>query len=280
VHVAPIADDYRGRFRRGEADLGEKYAQQVTALLDGVKLRGRRVAAYIAESMPSVGGQIVFPDGYLAAVYRQVRAAGGVCIADEVQVGFGRLGDPFWGFETQSVVPDIVVLAKPIGNCFPLAAVVTTEAVAASFHNGMEFFSTYGGNPVACAAGLAVLNVLQDEQLPANALRVGTYLIRKLRELQTRYPIIGDVRGMGLFVGVDLVTDHGTRAPATRQANHIVERLRERGVLAGTDGPYHNVIKLRPPLIVSNEDIDVFIAALEQVLQEDLPRRQTTVYDA
>jgi 4-aminobutyrate aminotransferase-like enzyme/Ser/Thr protein kinase RdoA (MazF antagonist) len=271
VHVAPIPDDYRGPYRRGEPDLAKRYARQVAAILDDLKSRRRRLAAYIAESVPSVGGQVFFPDGYLAEVYRLVREAGGVCIADEVQVGFGRLGSHFWGFETQNVVPDIVVLAKPMGNCFPLAAVVTTPQIAASFNNGMEFFSTYGGNPVSCAAGLAVLDVLRDEKLQANALHLGGHLMRKLCELQSRHPLIGDVRGLGLFLGVDLVSDRETREPATVQATHIVNRLRERGVLAGTDGPYHNVIKLRPPLIVSERDLDLFAGTLDEVLREDLP---------
>lgn len=269
VHVAPVADDYRGCFRRGEPDLGSRYAQCVADILEHMHSEGRRVAAFIAESMPSVGGQIVFPDGYLAEVYKHVRAAGGVCIADEVQVGFGRLGSAFWGFETQHVVPDIVVLAKPIGNCFPLAAVVTTREIAESFNNGMEFFSTYGGNPVSCAAGLAVLDVLGEDDLQANARRVGEYLRDRLMDLQRTHTIIGDVRGMGLFMGVDLVFDRDTREPATLQAGWVVNRLRERGVLAGTDGPYENVIKLRPPLILMPDDVDLFVGVLDSVLQED-----------
>lgn len=271
VHVAPIADDYRGHYRRGEQDLGARYAQDVTKILDDMRLEGRQLAAYIAESVPSVGGQVFFPDGYLAEVYRRVRDAGGVCIADEVQVGFGRLGSHFWGFETQQVVPDIVVLAKPIGNCFPLAAVITTPEIAASFNNGMEFFSTYGGNPVSCAAGLAVLDVLRDEKLQDNALHSGNYLLQALRELEERHALIGDVRGLGLFLGVDLVTNRETRQPATMQASWIVNRLKERGVLVGTDGPYNNVIKLRPSLIFSADDVDVFIRTLDAVLQEELP---------
>lgn len=271
VHVAPIADDYRGPYRRGEPDLGPRYAKDVANILAEMHKNGRRLAAYIAESVPSVGGQVFFPDGYLAEVYRDVRAAGGLCIADEVQVGFGRLGSCWWGFETQHVVPDIVVLAKPIANCFPLAAVVTTPEIAASFNNGMEFFSTYGGNPVSCAAGLAVLDVLRDDHLQANALTMGNDLIGRLRALQDRHPLIGDVRGMGLFLGIDLVTDHTTRAPAAVAANHVVNRLRERGVLAGTDGPFHNVIKLRPPMIIERADIDRFISVLDSVLCEDLP---------
>jgi hypothetical protein len=194
---------------------------------------------------------------------------GAVCIADEVQVGFGRLGSHFWGFETQNVVPDIVVLGKPIGNGFPVAAVVTTEAIARSFNNGMEFFSTFGGNPVACAAGLAVLDVLKDEHLQQNAASVGNHLKNGLRELQKKHAVIGDVRGLGLFLGIDLVLDRVSREPAPRQACYVVNRLRERGILTGTDGPHHNVIKLRPPLTFSTADADLFLATLDDVLAED-----------
>jgi 4-aminobutyrate aminotransferase-like enzyme/Ser/Thr protein kinase RdoA (MazF antagonist) len=269
VHVAPIPDDYRGIHRRGEPDLGAKYAAHVAEILEPLKRKGEGIAAFLAETMPSVAGQIVFPPNYLAEAYKQVRAAGGVCVADEVQVGFGRLGTHFWGFETQSVVPDIVVLGKPIGNAFPLAAVVTTPEIAASFANGMEFFSTFGGNPVACAAGLAVLDVLRDEALQQNALRVGTQWIRELRSLQPNYPLVGDVRGLGLFLGIDLINERETRAPAPDQASYIVNRLREKGILAGTDGPHHNVIKLRPPLCFSDSDAMLFTSTLASVLAED-----------
>jgi 4-aminobutyrate aminotransferase-like enzyme/Ser/Thr protein kinase RdoA (MazF antagonist) len=268
VHVAPLADDYRGLYRRGAENLGEKYAAHVREILGRCTNEGHPAAAYLAETLPSVGGQIVFPTRYLAETYKHVRAAGAVCIADEVQVGFGRLGTHFWGFETQGVVPDIAVFGKPMGNAFPLAAVVTAREIAASFANGMEFFSTFGGNPVACAAGLAVLDVLRDEQLQANALRVGSAWIADLRSLQSRHALIGDVRGSGLFLGIDLVTDRESRAPATRQAGYIVNRLREEGILAGTDGPHHNVIKLRPPLCFTVEDAARFTAALEAILCE------------
>jgi 4-aminobutyrate aminotransferase-like enzyme/Ser/Thr protein kinase RdoA (MazF antagonist) len=269
VHVAPIADDYRGPYRRGDAQAGAKYAEHVGEILERVHGEGRGVAAYIAETLPSVGGQVVFPPNYLAEVYRRVRSAGAVCIADEVQVGFGRLGTHFWGFETQGVVPDIVVLGKPIGNAFPLAAVITTQEIAASFANGMEFFSTFGGNPVACAAGLAVLDVVRDEALQDRALRVGKYWMTELKKLQDCLQLIGDVRGSGLFVGIDLVRNRETREPGTEEAGYVVNRLRERGILAGTDGPHHNVIKLRPPLIFSEADADLFVATLESILQED-----------
>jgi len=189
-----------------------------------------------------------------------------------VQVGFGRLGTHFWGFEAQGVVPDIVVLGKPAGNGFPLGVVVTTPAIAASFDNGMEFFSTFGGNPVACAAGLAVLDVLRDEGLQARALRVGTRLLDGLRNLMAQHPVLGDVRGSGLFLGVELVRDRATRTPAPEQARYVTDRLRERGVLTGTDGPFHNVLKFRPPLIVSEADADLLVAVLDEVLAEDAAR--------
>ena len=269
VRVAPIPDDYRGPYRRNDPDAGAKYARHVEEILEDMRKESRAPAAFIAETLPSVAGQIVFPPGYLAEVYKHVRAAGGVSIADEVQVGFGRLGTHFWGFETQNVVPDIVVLGKPIGNAFPLAAVVTTNEIAASFDNGMEFFSTFGGNPVACAAGLAVLHVLHDEGLQENALRVGNHLIARLKLLQQTHALIGDVRGSGLFLGLDLVLDRETRAPAPDQASYVVSRLRERGILTGSDGPHHNVIKLRPPLLFSESDANLFVNTLSELLQED-----------
>lgn len=269
VHVAPLPDDYRGKYRRDDERAGAKYAAAVGEILESMRKEGHEVAAFIAETLPSVGGQIVFPPGYLEDAYARVRAAGGVCIADEVQVGFGRLGTHFWGFETQNVIPDIVVLGKPIGNGFPLAAVITTAEIAASFDNGMEFFSTFGGNPVACAAGLAVLDVLEEEQLQERALRVGGYLTNSLHALQQKFPLIGDVRGSGLFLGLDLVLDREARTPAPLQAGYVVNRLRESGILTGTDGPHHNVIKLRPPLIISESDADLLTTALENILAED-----------
>jgi 4-aminobutyrate aminotransferase-like enzyme/Ser/Thr protein kinase RdoA (MazF antagonist) len=269
VHVACLPDDYRGKYRREDAQAGTKYAAHVGEILDGMRKQGHAPAAYIAETLPSVGGQIVFPPKYLEEVYSRVREAGGLCIADEVQVGFGRLGTHFWGFETQNVIPDIVVLGKPIGNGFPLAAVITTPEIARSFDNGMEFFSTFGGNPVACAAGMAVLKVVEEENLQERALRVGNYLKESLLSLKGQYLIIGDVRGSGLFLGVDLVLDPVTRSAATAQASYVVNRLRECGILTGTDGPFNNVIKLRPPLIISERDVDIFTEALGSVLAED-----------
>jgi 4-aminobutyrate aminotransferase-like enzyme len=268
VQVAPLPDDYRGPHRREDPDAGPRYARHVGEIVDRMRADGRGPAAYLAESLPSVAGQIVFPPGYLTDAYRYVRAAGGLCIADEVQTGFGRLGTHFWGFETQGVVPDVVVLGKPMGNAFPVAAVVTTPAIAASFNNGMEFFSTFGGNPVACAVGLAVLDVLEEERLQERALRVGQHLAGGLRRLMDRHPLIGDVRGSGLFLGVDLVRDRAARHPAPDQAAYLVNRLPECGILTGVDGPHHNVIKLRPPMTFHREHADRLLAVMGQCLAD------------
>lgn len=269
VHVATMPDDFRGPYRRDDPEAGLKYGREVGDMIARLNGIGRAPAAFIAETLPSVGGQIVPPPGYLAEVYRHVRAAGGVCVADEVQVGFGRLGSHFWGFEMQGVVPDIVVLGKPAGNGFPLAAVIATEEIAASFNNGMEFFSTFGGNPVACAAGLAVLDALRDENLEANAREVGGHLFEGLRRLMAKHTLVGDVRGAGLFLGVELVRDRITLEPATAETAYVVNRLRDLGVLTGADGPHENVIKLRPPLMLRRSDADLFLETLDEVLGED-----------
>jgi len=273
VHALPIPDAYRGLYRRGEPALGQRYAESARERVALLESRGDRLAAFIAESLPSCAGQIVLPDGYLAEVYRHTRAAGGVCIADEVQVGFGRVGTHFWGFETQGVIPDIVTLGKPIGNGHPLGAVVTTAEIAASFDNGMEYFNTYGGNPVSCAAGLAVLEVVEREQLQARAERVGGRLRAGLEALAEQHALIGDVRGLGLFLGFELVQERSERTPAAAAASQLVERMRERGILLSTDGPLHNVIKIKPPLAFSDADADALLGALDETLREDAFRR-------
>jgi 4-aminobutyrate aminotransferase-like enzyme len=266
VHVAPLPDVYRGAFRGDTA--GPDYAAHVGEIVDQLRAAGRGVAAFIAETCPSVGGQLVFPNGYLASVYAYVRDAGGLCIADEVQTGLGRMGTSFWAFEDQRVAPDIVVMGKPLGNGHPIGAVATTRAIADAFDTGMEFFSTFGGNTVSCAVGLAVLDVVRDEGLQQRALDTGTYLLSKLRPLADRYSIIGDVRGSGLFLGVELVRDRDTLEPAGAEASFIANRMRERGVLLGTDGPYHNVVKIRPPMPFDTSDADLLVEAFELALAE------------
>jgi 4-aminobutyrate aminotransferase-like enzyme len=240
----------------------------VAACVEQIRDRGR-VGSFICESLLGCGGQIVLPPGYLKEAYRQVRNAGGVCIADEVQVGFGRVGTHFWAFESQGVVPDIVTLGKPIGNGHPIGAVVTTPEIAASFDNGMEYFNTFGGNPVSCAIGLAVLDVIDEEGLQENALRVGARLMEGLRGLMERHPLIGDVRGLGMFIGIELVLDRETQEPAPLQADYLVNRMRERGILLSTDGPFHNVIKIKPPLVFTEANADFLVMTMGNLLKED-----------
>jgi 4-aminobutyrate aminotransferase-like enzyme/Ser/Thr protein kinase RdoA (MazF antagonist) len=273
VHKAPLPDDYRGPYRRDDPSAGTKYAGHVARAIEEIQAQGKKLSAFIAESLPGCGGQIVPPPGFLREAYRHVRGAGGVTIADEVQTGFGRVGSHFWAFETQGVVPDIVTMGKPIGNGHPLAAVVTTPEIAAAFANGMEYFNTFGGNPVSCAIGLAVLDVIAEEKLQAHALETGAYLMAGLRRLAERQAVIGDVRGLGLFLGIELVRDRETLEPAPEEAAYIINRMRECGVLLSTDGPLHNVVKIKPPLPFSRDDADFLVATLDRVLAEDFLAR-------
>ncbi|MBU8911772.1 MAG: aminotransferase class III-fold pyridoxal phosphate-dependent enzyme [Desulfobacterales bacterium] len=268
VHLIEVADDYRGRFRRGEADIAKKYANLVDAALANISACDGKLAGFIAETFPSVGGQIIPPKGYLPAVYEKIRKAGGVCIADEVQTGLGRLGDYFFGFEQQGVVPDIVVLGKPIGNGHPLGVVVTTKEIADSFAKGPEFFSTFGGSTLSCRTGLEVLNIVEDERLQKNAKQMGDKLLAGLHGLQKKYEIVGDVRGCGLFIGLDLVTDPQTREPGTALADYVKNRMREHRILMGSEGPCDNILKIRPPMTVEDEDIDYILEVMDKVLDE------------
>ncbi len=265
VHKAAMPDLYRGPYRRDDTQAGAKYAAEVGA---AAKRAPNGVAAYLCESVLSCGGQIVLPEGYLREAYRQIRSAGGVCIADEVQVGFARVGTHFWGFETQGVVPDIVTMGKPIGNGHPLAAVVTSREIADAFANGMEYFNTFGGNPVSCAVGLTVLDIIRDENLQAHSLEVGKRFVAGLKVLESRHRLIGDIRGLGLFIGIELVRDRVTLEPAPEEASYAVERLKDHGILASTDGPWHNVIKIKPPLPFSISNAEYFCEALDKILKE------------
>jgi 4-aminobutyrate aminotransferase-like enzyme/Ser/Thr protein kinase RdoA (MazF antagonist) len=268
VHKTALPDVYRGAYRATDPEAGPKYAAEVGARIDDIQRAGRRLCGYLAETCPSVGGQLMLPSGYLAEVYRLVRAAGGVAIADEVQTGLGRIGTHFWAFEAHGVVPDIVVLGKPLGNGYPMGGVVTTPEVAAAFDNGMEFFSTFGGSSAACAAGLATLRATLDEGLMAHARDVGERLLASLRALQDRHALVGDVRGSGLFLGIELVSDREALVPAADEAAFLVNRLRELGVLTGTDGPAHNVIKIRGPMPLTADDADLLAGALARALAE------------
>jgi 4-aminobutyrate aminotransferase-like enzyme len=266
VHRAPLPDVYRTRAIQG--DPGAWFAARVGDVIADIAAEGRKLSAFIAETCPSVGGQIMPPKGYLADVYARVRAAGGLCIADEVQTGFGRLGTHFWAFEAQEATPDIVVLGKPIANGYPMGAVITTREIAESFDNGMEFFSTFGGSTVACVAGRTTLQVTLDENLQRNALLVGERMLSGFKALMGEFEIVGDVRGTGLFLGVELVRDRDTLEPAPVEASFVVDRMRQRGVLVGTDGPYHNVIKIRGPMPLSLADADQVVDTLSRALRE------------
>jgi 4-aminobutyrate aminotransferase-like enzyme len=256
---APCPDTYRGA-HRGE-DAARLYADELAHAANEI-----RPGAFLAETLVGCGGQIIPPRGYFPAAFAAARAAGAVCISDEVQVGFGRVGSHLWAFEAHGVVPDIVTLGKPIGNGHPLAAVVTTPEIAASFDTGMEYFNTFGGNPVSCAIGLAVLDVIEEENLQGHAAAMGERFMTGLAELADRHELVGDVRGQGLFLGVELVADRETRLPAAAAASKVIDEMKDRGFLLSTDGPDHNVLKIKPPLVLSGDDVDATVAALDEVL--------------
>ena len=267
VWVTEMPDLYRGRFRTGDADAGLRYAEKIATLLRDMNGINRRLAAFFVEAILGCGGQLVLPQGYLAAAFQEIRAVGGICIADEVQIGFGRVGSHFWAFETQDVVPDIVTMGKPIGNGHPMGAVACRPEIAAAFANGMEYFNTFGGNPVSAAAGLAVLDVIRDERLMHNAEAMGAYLRDGFKALAEKYAIIGDIRGLGLFIGVELVRDRATLEPAAAELKAIVEAMKAEGILLSTEGPHHNVLKIKPPLVISKTDCDFFFDRLDAVMR-------------
>ncbi|MCH9649560.1 MAG: aminotransferase class III-fold pyridoxal phosphate-dependent enzyme [Deltaproteobacteria bacterium] len=268
THIVPVPDGYRGPHRGSGEEVGGLYGDTVVQAIAAADARGTPIAAFIHESIISCGGQVVLPPGYLQQTYGATREAGGICIADEVQVGFGRCGSHFWAFETQGVVPDIVTMGKPMGNGHPLAAVVTHRAVAEAFANGMEYFNTFGGNPVSCSIGLAVLDAVEGEGLQQRALELGGAFLEGLKELASRHSLIGDVRGLGLFLGIELVRDQQTLEPAAEEAAAIVEAMRQRGFLLSTDGPLHNVIKIKPPMVLTRRDIESVLSTLDAVFSD------------
>jgi alanine-glyoxylate transaminase/(R)-3-amino-2-methylpropionate-pyruvate transaminase len=261
VHHAVAPYPYRGPFGYDDADGGKKYADDVKNLIDYAT--PGKLAAFIAESIQGVGGFVEFPQGYLKGVYEHVRAAGGVCIADEVQTGFGRTGTHFWGFETQGVIPDIVTMAKGIGNGCPLGAVVTTPKIAQSLM-GKVHFNTFGGNPVVSAIGKAVLEVIENENLQANALQIGNHILTGLNKLKEKHKIIGDVRGKGLMLGIEMVKDRGTKTPASAECAQVVETAKEMGLLLGKGGLWGQTIRFAPPMCINKADADFLLAVLDE----------------
>jgi 4-aminobutyrate aminotransferase-like enzyme len=263
-----VADEYRGSFQEDDPDRANKYAGLVDDAIAQIEQKKGVLAGFIAETFPSVAGQIIPPQGYLRGVYSRIRAAGGVCIADEVQTAFGRLGEYYFAFEQQQVVPDIVVMGKPIGNGQPIGVLVTTKKIAASFAQGPEYFATFGGSNLSCRIGKEVLDIVDEEGLMGNALRMGAKLLAGLKTMQKRQPLIGDVRGYGLFIGLDLVTDRLTKAPATLVARYVKNRMREHRILMGTEGPADNILKIRPPLTIAADDVEMLLIVMDKVLAE------------
>jgi len=265
THIFPLPDSFRGKYK-GE-NTGELYAKEVQKQIDIVQSKGRGIGALIVEPIISCGGQIELPEGFLQKAYQYIRAAGGLCISDEVQVGCGRLGKTFWGFQLHNVIPDIITIGKPLGNGHPLAAVVCTPEVAEKFANGMEYFNTFGGNPVSCAIGAEVLRTIKRERLQDLALEIGEYLKIELQKLAIEFQIIGDVRGQGLFLGFELVDIENN--PLGQHADYLANRMKDHGILMSTDGPDHNVLKIKPPLVFSKENAKELIFYLKKILTED-----------
>jgi 4-aminobutyrate aminotransferase-like enzyme len=266
VHAVSAPNTYRGTFRG--PDSANDYIGAVMPVLDAIDAAGEGLAGFIAEPVYGNAGGIPLPDGYLAKVYEEVRARGGLCIADEVQVGYGRLGHYFWGFEQQGVVPDIITIAKGMGDGHPLGAVITRREIAESLQKEGHFFSSTGGSPVSCVAGMTVLDVMAEEKLQENARTVGDHLKTRLAALVDRFPIAGAVHGMGLYLGLEFVRDRTTLEPATEETAAICERLLELGVIVQPTGDHMNVLKIKPPLCLTTESADFFADMLEKALDE------------
>jgi len=265
THIFPLPDTFRGKCRGKKT--GELYAEEVKKQIENVHKKDRKVAGFIIEPIISCGGQIELPEGFLMQAYKYIRDAGGICISDEVQTGCGRMGKTWWGFQLHDVVPDIVTIGKPLGNGHPIAAVACTQKVANAFANGMEFFNTFGGNPVSCAIGIEVLQTVKREKLRENALAVGEFLKDELKNLSQKFPIIGDVRGQGLFLGIELVEKNLN--PLAEQTEYLVNRMKDFGILMSLDGPDHNVLKIKPPMVFTKDNAKELIFYLKKIFAED-----------
>lgn len=266
IVTVPTPDSFRGLYVNDD-QAAEKYADHLNVAIETLAQNGHRPAAFIIDTIFSNEGLPTVPPAYLQKAVDIVRKAGGLFVADEVQPGFGRLGTDFWGFESHAVTPDIATLGKPMGNGYPISAVVTSSNVIDAFQQDAHYFNTFGGTPVACAAAQAVLEVIEEEGLQENALKTGNYLKQELQNIAANHHLIGDIRGNGLFLGIDLVRDHEDRTPATVETSRAVNLLRERGVLIGSTGQYDNVLKIRPPLVFSRDNADLLLQKLENVLK-------------
>ena len=264
VHTLPMPDAYRGKYRGLNALNG--YLEELKKILRSIKKEGKKLSSFFVEPIMGCGGQLILPDEFLKRSFELVRNEGGVCIVDEVQIGFGRVGSDFWGFETAGVQPDIVTMGKSMGNGHPLSVVVVKKEIADKFNNGMEYFNSFGGNPVSCAVGKAVLKVIKDEKMQQNAYKVGKYLLKKLKHLQEEFSLIGQVRGKGLFIGIELIKDRAKLAPARKEAEKIVNAMMRKKILLSTDGPDRNVIKIKPPMVFNSKNADELVLKLSEVL--------------
>lgn len=252
VHVAPAPDSFRGKYRRAKAS--SQYVKEIERIVQKLKKENKTISSFISEAILGCGGQIIPPKYFFKNSYDLIKKNKGLCIADEVQIGFGRTGSHFWGFETQKVLPDIVTIGKSMGNGHPISALITTRNIANSFNNGMEYFNSFGGNPVSCAIGHAVLEIIEEEELQKNAFQVGKILMDLLNQLKSRHSIIGDVRGRGLFLGIELVNNPKELKPLGKTASDVVNKMKDYGVLLSTDGPDNNVIKIKPPMVFNEEN--------------------------
>ena len=250
----------------GDAETGKRFADGVRAAIADLKAHGIAPAALLADTVFSSDGVFTAPAGFLREAVEAIHAAGGVFIADEVQPGFGRTGEAFWGFMRHGVVPDMVSMGKPMGNGHPVAGLAVRPEVMKAFGQASRYFNTFGGNPVSMAAASAVLDVIQQNGLQDNALNVGGYLRERLAALGQRHALVGEVRGAGLFIGLELVADRATRAPATAQAAKVVNGLRQRQVLLSATGQQANVLKIRPPLVFERQHADLLVERLDEVL--------------
>ncbi|MEE9407168.1 MAG: aminotransferase class III-fold pyridoxal phosphate-dependent enzyme [Polaribacter sp.] len=270
TQIFPLPDTFRGKYR-GKNSVNE-YLDEVEKCIDNIQKKERNVGGFIIEPIISCGGQIELPEGFLSKSYELVRKAGGICISDEVQTGCGRMGKTFWGFQLHNVVPDIVTIGKPLGNGHPIAAVACTQKVADAFANGMEYFNTFGGNPVSCAIATEVIRTVKRDKLQKNALEVGTFLKSELNKLSKEFSIIGDVRGQGLFLGIELVDSDLN--PLAEQTNYLANRMKDYGILMSTDGPDYNVLKIKPPMVFTKENAKEVLFYLKKILKEDFIKSQ------
>ena len=269
VHVIPMPDMYRGEHKMADAKPEEYYVDLVKNTITKIKKKSKQLAFFIVEPIMGCGGQIIIPSSFMRETFKIVKEAGGLFIVDEVQIGFGRLGSHFWGFEMSGIIPDIITLGKSIGNGHPLSVVITKKNIAQAFNNGMEYFNSFGGNPVSCEVGQAVLDIIKQEELQKNAHETGAYLLDGLKGIQNKYNIIGDVRGRGLFIGIELIKNFDKMVPAPDETELVVNQMKQKGILISSDGPDHNVLKIKPPLVFNRNNADYFLESFEAVMSEN-----------